>query len=385
VAVVDLVNSPVYIAGVAETPLGEVWDQTENSMFALAAREALNEAGLTLRDVDGIFVNYMGEEGAVQVAEYLGVTPRYADSTDLGGAAFEAHLHHAMLAVACGRCDVALIGHASRQRTRRLRRMVGTPDDSLMAQFELPAGIPRPMGAYALVAARHMYEFGTTSRQLAEVAVAARQWAQMNPKAWSRDPLSIDDVVNSRMLVDPIHRYDACLVTDGGAALVVTNAGRARNAARKAIRILGAGESSTHWHLSQWRDLTKSAGVISGREAFAMAGIRPSDVDFVEPYDSFTITVLMALEDLGFCRKGEGGPFVESGALRPGGDLPAMTSGGGLSYNHPGALGALLLVEAVRQLRWEAGERQIADPQIGVVHGVGGFLSTCSTVVLGRD
>jgi acetyl-CoA acetyltransferase len=384
-SLIDLGRLPVYVSGVAETALGEVWDQTENSMFALAAREALTEAGLTFRDVDGVFVNYMGEEGSVQVAEYLGITPRYSDSTDLGGAAFEAHLHHAMLAIACGRCEVALIGYASRQRTRRLRKMSSASDESLMAQFEAPSCLPRPIGSYALVAARHMYEFGTTSAQLAEVAVAARQWAQRNPKAWSRDQLTVDDVLNSRLLAEPLHRHDVCLVTDGGAALVVTNAAGARNATKIPIRVLGAGESSTHWQMSQWRDLTRSAGVISGREAFSMAGIKPDDVDFIEPYDSFTITVIMALEDLGFCAKGDGGPFVEHGRLGPGGALPAMTSGGGLSYNHPGALGALLIVEAVRQLRGEAGERQLADPKIGVAHGVGGFLSTSSTVVLGRD
>ncbi len=382
----NLSKTPVYIAGAAETPLGEVRDQTELSMVALAAREALAEAGMTLRDVDGIFVNYMGEEGSVQVGEYLGIQPRYADSSDLGGAAFEAFVHHAMLAIAAGRCDVALVAFASRQRTRRLRRRTTAGQEmSLTEQFQAPYGLPIPIGNYALAAARHVYQYGTTSAQLAEIAVAARMWAQKNPKAWVRDPLTVDEVLASRMICDPLHKLDCCLITDGGGAVILTNQARARDAARKPVRVLGAGESHTHWNMAQMPDLTVSPGAVSGREAFAMAGITPADVDVFEPYDAFTITVLMALEDLGFCAKGEGGEFVETGILRPGGDLPSMTSGGGLSYNHPGALGILLLVEAVRQLRWEAGDRQVPDARIAVAHGNGGFFSVGATVVLARD
>lgn len=382
----DLSKHPVYIAGVAETPLGEVYDQTEFSMIALAAREALAEAGMTLRDVDAVFVNYMGEEGSVQVAEYLGIQPRYADSSDLGGAAFEAFVHHAMVAIAAGRCEVALIAYASRQRTKRNRTMTTNSDPtSLAAQFQTPYGLPMPIGHYAMIAARHMHEFGTTSEQLAEIAVAARRWAQLNPKAFRREPLTIGDVLSSQMIATPLHRDDCCLVTDGGGALILTNAARARDAAKRPVRVIGAGESHTHWHIAQMPDLAVSAGAVSGREAFTMAGIAPADVDLIEPYDSFTITVLMALEDLGFCAKGEGGPFVSGGRLAPGGALPALTSGGGLSYNPPGALGLLLLVEAVRQLRGEAGERQVANAKIGVAHGVGGMMSTAGTVVLAKD
>ncbi len=381
-----LTNTPVYIAGVAETPLGVVEDQTEYSMFALAAREALAEAGMTLKDVDGIFVNYMGEEGSVQVGEYLGIQPRYADSSDLGGAAFEAFVHHAMLAVAAGRCDVALIGYASRQRSRRLRSKVFRSDDvNISTQFEAPYGLPLPIGYFAMIAARHMYQYGTTAEQLAEIAVAARKWAQLNPKAWIRDPLTVEDVLASRMISDPLHKLDCCLITDGGGVVVVTNAERARDAAKKPIRVIGAGESHTHWHISQMPDMTVTAGVVSGREAFAMAGITAKDVDFLEPYDAATITVLLALEDLGFCAKGEGGTFVQDGRLAPGGTLPALTSGGGLSYNHPGAFGVLLLIEAVRQLRGEAGERQVPNAKIGVAHGIGGLFSVGATVVLTND
>lgn len=375
----------VHIAGVAETPLGEVWDHTELSMLAMAAREALTEAGMTPADVDAVFVNYMGEEGSVQVAEYLGIEPRYADSSDLGGAAFEAFVHHAMLAIAARRCEVALIGYASRQRTRRGRSMVRPAvAATLYGQFEIPFGIPMPIGHYALIAARHMHQFGTTSEQLAEIAVAARKWARLNPKAWVRDPLTVEDVLASRLISDPLHKLDCCLVTDGGGVVIVTTAERARDAAKPSVRVLGAGESHTHWHIAQMPDLTVSAGAVSAREAFGMAGISPSDVDVLEPYDSFTITVLITLEDLGFCGKGEGGSFVEGGRLAPSGVLPAMTMGGGLSYNHPGALGILLLVEAVRQLRGEAGERQVSGAEVVVAHGVGGVFSTAGTVVLGR-
>jgi acetyl-CoA acetyltransferase len=376
----------VFVAGVAETPLGEVPDHTELSMIAVAAKEALAEAGMGLRDVDGIFVHRMGEEGSVQVGEYLGVQPRYADSSDLGGAAFEAFVHHALVAVATGRCEVALIAYASRQRSKRSRtRARQEAGDTIRSQFESPYGLPFPIGSYALAAARHMHQFGTTAEQLAAVAVTAREWAALNPKAWKRDPLSVDDVLASAMVSDPLHRLDCCLVTDGGGALVVTTGARARDAAKPAVRVIGAGESHTHWHISQMPDLTVTPGRASGAAAFAMAGVVPEDVDVLEPYDAFTITPILALEDLGFCAKGEGGAFVEEGHLRPGGSLPALTSGGGLSYNHPGAFGLLLLVEAVRQLRGEAGDRQVPDARIAVAHGFGGLLSVASTVVLARE
>lgn len=381
-------GQPIYIAGVAETALGEVHDESEFSMVAKAAKHALAEAGLTFKDVDGLFVNYLGEQGSVQIAEYLGISPRYSDSTDLGGAAFEAQVHHAFAAMAAGACEVAMICYASRQRTRRSRSKTtgfapfGTPIGTLL---DAPHGLPAPIGHYAMMAARHMHRYGTTREQLAEIAVAARSWAVLNPKAWSRKPLSMAEALASRPISTPLHRADCCLVTDGGGVLILTRGDRARDTAKRPIRILGAAEAHTHWNISQMPDLTVTAGAQTAGRAFGMAGIEPSDVDLVQPYDSFTITVLMALEDLGFCGKGEGGAFVSGGRLAPGGDLPSMTSGGGLSYCHPGALGLLLLVEAVRQLRGEAGERQVANHNIAVAHGVGGFFSTAGTVVLARD
>jgi acetyl-CoA acetyltransferase len=380
---------PVYIAGVAETPLGEVPDHTELSMVALAAREALAEAGMTLADVDGIGTAFMGPQGSIAVAEYLGIRePRFSTSSDLGGSAFESLVHHAMLAIATGRCEVALIAYASRQRSKRSRTMhrPGDPED-ITTQFEVPFGLPAPVGRYALAAARHMHEFGTTEAQLAEVAVTAREWANLNPKAWSHGkPLTVQDVLDSKPISTPLKRHDCCLVTDGGGVVVLTTEARARDAAKRPIRVLGAAESHTHVHVMSMPSLVRTAGAVSGREAFAMAGVGPADVDVLEPYDSFTITVLLALEDLGFCGPGESGAFVEEGNLRPGGSLPAMTQGGGLSYNHPGAFGLLLLIEAVRQLRGECGERQVpGDPEIAVAHGVGWYISSASTVVLARD
>jgi acetyl-CoA acetyltransferase len=381
----------VCIAGAAEGPLGKVSDHSELSMMGLAARAALAEAGLSERDVDGLFVRYRTTEPlvehSVEFGEFMGIRPRFADSTDIGGGSFEAYVHHALLAVAAGRCDVALITYASRQRSRRSRSMLMAADDySLSGQFEAPYGIMSPIGQYALIAARHMHQYGTTATQMAEVAVAARRWAQLNPKAFVRDSLTVDDVLASEMVSSPLHRLDCCLMTDGSAALVVTTIDRARDGTKRPVRILGAGESHSHWHISQMPDLTVSPGVVSGREAFGMAGVRPSEVDFIQPYDNFTSAVIMHLEDLGFCGKGEGGAFVDRGTLGPGGRLPAMTSGGGLSYNHPGMLGLLLLVEAVRQLRGEAGERQVPNARLGVVHGIGGVsFGAAATVVLARD
>ena len=379
--------APIYIAGVAETPLGKVFDHSEMSMAALASREALNEAGMTLKDVDAIFTNYMGEEGSVQLGEYLGIQPRYAESSDMGGGAFEFFVHHAMLAIAQGRCECALIAYASRQRSRRNRpRWIEADGYSLMGQFETPFGVTPPITQYALFAARHMYEFGTTAEQLAQVAVSARKWAQLNPKAWSRDPLTIKEVLASPVLSSPLHKLDCCLVTDGGGAIIITNRARAKDAAKQAVRILGAGESHIAWHSSQIPDLTVTPGVASARDAFAMAGVSPADVDVFEPYDNFTSSVILQLEDVGFCAKGEGGAFVEAGHLEPGGKLPTSTMGGGLSYCHPGALGLLLLVETVRQLRGEAGERQVANAELGVAHGIGGLsFSTSATVVLANE
>ena len=380
-------NKDVYIVGAAETPLGEVHDHSTYSMVALAAHEALDEAGMSIRDVDGLFINYMGEEGTVQLGEYLGIyEPRYVDSTDVGGGTFMLFVHHAMLAIQEGRCEVALIGYASRQRSLRLRQAQWKQSVlNNMEQFETPYGIPVPIGHFAMATARHMHQFGTTREQLAEIPLAARKWAQLNPVAWHRDPLTLDDVLNSRMIADPMRRHDCCLITDGGGVVIVTGADRARDARKKPVRVLGAGESQRTWHLSQIPDIVETPAVESGRDAFGRAGVTPADVDVLEAYDAFTITPLLAIEDLGFCEKGEVGAFVGGGRTAPGGDFPLNTSGGGLSYCHPGALGMLVMIEAVRQARGEAGARQVSNVEIAVAHGIGGLMSSAATLVLACD
>ena len=379
------------IVGVAESALGEVPDETIWSMQAKAAIEALEEAGIGLDEVDGVFCAVGGQTYAasMQLAEYLGIVPRFTDSTNIGGSSFEALLGHALLAIATGVCNVALITYASRQRSERSRRL-GPPGgvdtqrwaQTLQGQFEAPYGLPMPLGAYALAAQRHMHVYGTKPEQLAQIAVDTRRWASLNPKAWFRDPITIEDVLSSPLIASPLHLLDCCLVTDGGGAVVVTSADRAKDTKKKPIYVLGWGEAHDHAMISQMPDITVTVGTITGKQAFEMAGLRPADIDVLQIYDSFTITVLLALEDLGFCAKGEGGPFVEDGKLGPGGALPTNTSGGGLSYCHPGMFGIFLLIEAVRQLRGECGERQVPGAETALAHGCGGVLSSTATAVL---
>ncbi len=252
-------------------------------------------------------------------------------------------------------------------------------------EWEMPFGMQSPVGAYALAASRHQALYGTTPEQMAQIAVDTRAWAALNPKARYRTPLTIDDVLASPMVASPLHRFDCCLVTDGAGAIVLTSAERARSLRRPPAYVLGASSAHSHQMISQMPEVTVTAGSVSGPAAFELAGLTPSDVDVAELYDSFTITVLLALEDLGFCKKGEGGAFVEDGKLGPGGAFPAQTSGGGLSYTHPGMFGMFLLVEATRQLQGTAGDRQVAGAEVAVAHGVGGVLSATSTIVLGTE
>lgn len=379
------------IVGVAESVLGEAPSETVWSMQAKAALDALEDAGIEPAEVDAVFCAVGGQSYApsMQLAEYLGIEPTYTDSTNIGGASFEAHLGHALLALASGVCKVALIAYASRQRSERSRRL-GPPGSvsprdwaqTLQGQFESPYGLPMPLGAYALAAQRHMHLYGTKPEQLAQIAVDTRRWAALNPKAWFRDPITIEDVLNSPMISSPLHLLDCCLVTDGGGAVVVTTAERAVDTAKQPVYVLGWGESHDHAMISQMPELTETAAKNSGRRAFQMAGLGPADMDVLELYDSFTITVLLELEDLGFCPKGEGGAFVEDGKLGPGGSLPTNTSGGGLSYCHPGMFGIFLLIEAVRQLRGECGERQVDGAETALVNGCGGVLSSAATAIL---
>jgi acetyl-CoA acetyltransferase len=346
-----------------------------------AAVAALEEAGLGLADVDGLFAaSTQLNMPALSAGEYLGVRPRYSDATQQGGSSFVAHLQHAAAAIAAGLCEVALIVYGSTQR------LVGRASASVqeLDPYEAPYAPVNPVTAYALAAARHMHEFGTTPEQLAEVAVSARAWAMRNPRAWSRGDLTIEDVLAAPRVCAPLGVRDCCLVTDGGAAAVVVGADRAGDLPKPAVRLLGAGEAHFHRHIAQMPDLTRTAAADSGARAFAAAGLTPDDVDVLELYDAFTITPILFLEDLGFCAKGDGGPFVADGRTRPGGALPMNTNGGGLSYCHPGMYGLLLVVEAVRQLRGECGDRQVPDAEVALVHGNGGVLSSQCTALLGR-
>ncbi|HEV3266590.1 MAG TPA: acetyl-CoA acetyltransferase [Acidimicrobiales bacterium] len=374
------------IVGVADevSPTGEL-DTTGHALEAAVIGQALEDAGLTLADVDGI----CHTASSMDMAEYLGIHPTFTDSTMTGGSSFEVHAEHAAAAIAAGLCEVVVSVYAATPRSdRRLGRSGrrGPVDNSNpLFEWELPFGVRLPMAPYAMAATRHMAEFGTTSEQLAQIAVSTRAWAGLNPRARYREPITVDDVLASRPECSPLHLLDCCLVTDGAGAFVMTTAERARSLAKPPVYVLGAGTCHDHSIISQMPDLTTTPGVISGARAMAMAGITPGDVDLLMGYDSFTITALLHLEDLGFCAKGEGGPFVEDGKTGPGGSLPMNTNGGGLSYTHPGMYGMFLIVEAVKQLRGEADARQLESPEIAVAHGSGIVLSCMSTLVLGTE
>jgi len=375
------------IAGVAESDLGVVGpDRTAFQLQAQAAKAALEDAGLGLRDVDAVFsAGGDGWSPTLSVAEYLGITPRWSDGTNIGGSSFDAHVGHAVTAIRAGHCEVALISYGSTQRSLRSRRLGGSGGVRGPAQFEQIWGMPMPVGAYAMAATRHMHQYGTTAEQLAEVAVATRAWAALNPKAYYRDPITITDVLASPMISSPLHLLDCCLVTDGGGAVVVTSEAVAASTRSRPVWVLGHGESHTHLTIANMPDLTVTPAALSGPRALAMAGVTHSDLDVVELYDSFTITVIETLESLGFCAPGEGGPFVSGQRTAPGGDFPLNTNGGGLSYCHPGMYGIFLLIEATRQLRGERGEAQVPGARLALVNGTGGVLSSCATVVLGVD
>ena len=369
------------IVGVAESDLGVVAEgMSAIDLMAQGTKRALDDCGLTLKDVDGLFcAAAQSRLSALAFAEYLGISPRFLDSTIVGGSSFEYHVAHAMGAIALGLCDVAVIAYGSTQRS------VGRKQASVreVNPYETPFKPFMPPSAYALAASRHMHEFGTTREQLAAVAVAAREWALMNPAAWEKKPLTIDGVLSARMVSDPFTVRDCCLVTDGGGAIVVTSAERAKSLKKKPAYVLGCGQAVTHASISSMPDLTVTGALASGQQAYAMAKLGPADVNVAMLYDAFTINTILFLEDLGFCRKGEGGPFVTGGRIAPGGSLAVNTNGGGLSYCHPGMYGLFLLIEAVRQLRGECGARQVANCEVALAHGNGGVLSSQATVILG--
>ncbi|MBI3989982.1 MAG: thiolase [candidate division NC10 bacterium] len=384
-----MVRSPfkeIAIVGVAESDLGRVPGKTAAQLAAEASKAALEDAGLTKDEVDGVFTFGLEWMPSLFLAEYLNLRPRYSDSTFLGGSTPVAFVEHAAAAITTGLCQVALIAYGSTQASDRSRKLGGRAMEPWFPamQFEAPFGLLLPIGAYAMAATRHMHLYGTTSERLAEIAVATRKWAALNPKAMKREPITIADVLASPMISSPLHLLDCCLVTDGGGAVVVTTKERAKDLRRRLVTVLGAAEGHTHQIISQMPDLCRTGAVETGARAFAMAGLRPEDIDVAEIYDSFTITVLLSLEDLGFCEKGEGGAFIQGQRTAPGGPFPMNTSGGGLSYCHPGVFGIFLIIEAVHQLRGEAEERQVSGAEVALVHGTGGVFSSHGTLILGR-
>lgn len=383
-------SGDVAIVGIYEHPERKLPGMHPFEVQARCIMGALDDAGLSLNDVDG-FATAAGEESegggvtdAVEMAEYLGIRPTWIDSTDLGGAGPISQVGHAANAIASGQAEVVVVSYAATPKSSAAN--IGTGDTNTPAsgpgQFELPYGITT-VGNYALAANRHMHEFGTTPEQLAEIAVTCRKHAGPNPHARHRDPLTIDDVVNAPMIASPLRRYDCCIVTDGGGAVVVTSAERARDLPKKPAYLLGFGEAASQIQMHQMPSFTETAGVISGQRAFAQAGVTRDQIDVAQLYDSFTITTLLILEDLGFCAKGEGGDFVSNGNITIGGSLPINTDGGGLSSNQPGRRGIFTMIENVRQIRGEGPGVQVDNPQFALCHGSGGYLSTAATLILG--
>jgi acetyl-CoA acetyltransferase len=377
----------VAIVGAAESDLG-VTGRSILGLQAQAITRALADAGLRLADIDGIATAGVSRFSATQVADYLGIRPAWTDSSFAGGSAFEMYVARAAQAIESGQCTTVLISYGSNQRSARSRSLAGAVDAHVPeAQFEAPYGPLYPISYYAMAAQRYLHVFGATREQLAEVAIAAREWAMLNPAAFShgKGPLTVNGVLAAPMVSTPLTTADCCLVTDGGGAVVLTLLERARDLRLDPVLVLGYGESTINTSMTTADDITDSGAAASARAAFGRAGLTPSDVDVAEIYDSFTITVLVSLEGLGFCGRGEAADFVADGRIRPGGAFPLNTSGGGLSYCHPGMFGLLLLVEATRQLRGECGDRQVPGAQVALAHGTGGILSTQATVLLGVD
>jgi acetyl-CoA C-acetyltransferase len=386
------IKDKAYIVGVYEHPTRKADDKSVAQLHAESARGAIADAGLTKADIDGYFC--AGDApglGPLSMADYMGLKLRHIDSTDSGGSSYIIHVGHAAEAIALGKCSVALITLAGRPRSEgqatgtAARTAQNTPD----APFENPFG-PATANMYAMCAMRHMYEYGTTSEQLAWIKVAASHHAQYNPRALLRDVVTVEDVVNSPMIADPLHRLDCCVISDGGGAIVVASPAVAKSLKRPLVKILGAGEAPK-LQMGGQMELTYSGAVWSGPPAFAEAGVKPADIKYASIYDSFTITVLMQIEDLGFCEKGQGGRFVADGNLISGtGKLPFNTDGGGLCNNHPANRGGLTkVVEAVRQLRGEAHPKvQVPNCDLALAHGTGGSLGTrhgAATVIMERE
>jgi acetyl-CoA acetyltransferase len=370
------------IVGAAESDLGQVADEmSPMDLCAQGISRALADCGLAMKDVDGLFCAMTQQRmSIISLIEYLGIQPKFIGSSMTGGSSFEFHVAQAAAAIEAGLCSVAVIAYGSTQRS------VGRKQASQreVNPYETPFKPFLPTSAYALAASRHMHQYGTTRENLAEVAVAARKWAQLNPVAWEKKPLTVADVLKARMISHPFTVRDCCLVTDGGGAIVMTSAARAKSLKKPPAYVLGCGHGVTHMNISSMPDLTITGAKQSGEVAYKMAKLSAKDCDMVQLYDAFTINTILFLEDLGFCKKGEGGAFVSNGNIAPGGGLPVNTNGGGLSYCHPGMYGLFILIEGVRQLRGECGERQVGDAELCLVTGRGMTLNTASCLILGH-
>ncbi|MEU8918361.1 thiolase C-terminal domain-containing protein [Streptomyces nigrescens] len=386
-------NRKVAVAGVALSDCGRVDQATPYALHAQAARRALADSGLDRSVIDGFASAGLGTLAPVEVAEYLGLHPTWVDSTSVGGATWEVLAAHAADAIAAGHANAVLLvyGSTARADIKAKRR---TSNLSFGArgplQFEVPYGHTL-IAKYAMAARRHMHQYGTTLEQLAQVAVQARANAAANPDALYRDPITVDDVLGGPVIADPFTKLHCCIRSDGGCAVLLVAEDYVPDLAKPPVWVLGSGTAVSHTTMSEWDDFTVSPAAVSGRLAFARAGVRPAEIDLAELYDAFTYMTLVTLEDLGFCAKGEGGAFVGEGRLLRDGELPVNTDGGGLAACHPGMRGLFLLVEAVRQLRGEAGpDRQVRKPDgrlphLAVASGTGGWFCSSGTVVLGRE
>ncbi len=381
----------IAIVGVAESDvMGTVPDKSSLQHHAEAAYNALADAGLEKNDINGLMTAGFS---TLATAEYLGIQPGFTDNTSVGGSSFVIHVAHAAAAIKAGYCDTILITHGQAGRSTRARVPV---DANLpVAQYEAPYGLVGQPVNYSMACTRYMHEYGEdrTRQAMAEIAVSTRKWANLNPKAVMYDtPMTFDDYHDSRWVSWPFHLFDCCLVTDSGAAIIVTTAEKAANCRKQPVWLLGAAESHDHNIISMMPRFTSLIARETGPKALGRAGVTHDDLDLTMIYDSFTYTVMLSLEGLGFCGPGEAPDFVAGQRTAPGGDFALNTSGGGLSYTHPGMYGSFLLVEAVRQLRGEAGERQVKhradaaqDAKLAIVNGTGGSLSSTGTIVLATD
>ena len=386
----ESLRGKVAIVGAADTEVGVVPHLSATQMYVKAAKLALEDAGITKEDVDGLITCNSWVEPylyhAEMIAEYMQIFPRYCLNVATGGGTTLAIMQHAATAIATGVCNTVLITMADNMLSGLSRnKAIEAMSTAGHAQFERPYGPPIP-AFYALIAQAHMHAYGTTSEQLAAVSVACRKHASMNPAAQMRTPITVEDVLNSKIIAEPLHLLDCSLVSDGGAAIIMTSAERAKDFKKKPVYMLGVGEGHSHEHISQARSLTTSAAKEAGERTYAMAGLGPKDIDVAELYDCFTPVVIVELEDLGFCPKGEGGRFVEDGRIELGGELPINTHGGMMSHCHPGHPGSMFsMTEAVFQLRNECGPRQVKDAEVALVHAQGGIMSTHCSMILAKE